>query len=61
MVGHDGKEHDYEMLLTQPKEVAGIRVPTKASIKQDGKAYVVIEVVELKREDKLDRKLFEKP
>jgi hypothetical protein len=60
-VGHDGKEHDYEMLLTQPKEMAGIRVPTRESIKQDGKAYIERELVALKREEKLDRKLFEKP
>jgi hypothetical protein len=60
-VGHDGKEHDYEMLLSQPKEMAGIRIPTKASVKQDGKPYAESEVVALQREEKLDRKVFEKP
>jgi hypothetical protein len=59
--GHDGKEHDYEVLLSQPKEMAGVRMPTRVSIKQDGKPYVDTELVELRREDKLERKLFEKP
>lgn len=60
-VGHDGKEHDYELLLSQPKEMAGIRIPTRATVKQDGKPYTESEVVALQREEKLDRKVFEKP
>jgi hypothetical protein len=58
---HDGKEHDYEMMTSAPKEMSGIRIPTKVSLKQDGKDYVEVELTEMKHVDKLDKKLFEKP
>jgi hypothetical protein len=53
--------HDYELLLSQFKEMAGVRIPTKAVIKLDRMPYAEIELVDLKREQKLDRKVFEKP
>jgi hypothetical protein len=56
-----GKEVNQETYFENHKDVDGLKMATKIMIKRDDKPYVEAEMSELKRADKLDAKLFEKP
>ena len=56
-----GKEVDQESTLSDYKEVAGIMLPTKVSIKRNGKLFVEAQIDDLKPMDKLGDDVFAKP
>jgi hypothetical protein len=54
----DGRE---EMVFTTYKDVDGIKLPTKVSVKLDGQPHYEYEVTEARVQDRLDEKMFAKP
>jgi outer membrane lipoprotein-sorting protein len=56
-----GKEVKQEVLVSNYKEVSGIRVPTKVVVNRDGKLYVEAQLEDIKPMEKLDDKVFSKP
>ncbi len=55
------KIFDYEELLSEYRQVDGIRFPHKVTVTRDGKPYAQHSLSDFKLLDKLDAKLFAKP
>ena len=53
-----GDEVDEETVMTDYKEVEGIKIPMKMAVKHDGKAFMTTEFTEPKLSAKLDAKVF---
>lgn len=56
-----GKEVTQETVMSEYKDVDGVKMQTKIQVNLDGKKYVEAEMTDLKTSDKLDDKLFAKP
>lgn len=56
-----GKENTEEVLFSNYKEVSGIKIATRFTVKTAGKTSAEAEMTDIKPTDKLDAKLFEKP
>jgi outer membrane lipoprotein-sorting protein len=56
-----GQEVEQEATYSDFKEVEGVKVPTKVSIKRDGKQFVEAENSDMKLAEKLDDSVFAKP
>jgi hypothetical protein len=57
----EGKLVDQVADYSGYKAVQGVQVPTKISIKQDGKLFVEAEMTDIKLHEKLDQKVFAQP
>jgi hypothetical protein len=55
------KEAKYEVIYSDPKELGGVKHPTKAVVNIDGKKFMELEIIELKPLDKVAPKEFAKP
>ena len=55
------KEAKYEVIYSDPKEMGGVKHPTKAVVHIDGQKFMELEITELKPLDKVDPKEFAKP
>jgi hypothetical protein len=60
-VQNGGGEFGEETFYSDFKEVGGVKIPHKMTIKRDGKQYVEGELTEFKPADKIDEKQFAKP
>ncbi len=56
-----GQEFNVESIYENYKNVDGLQVPFKITVKRDGKRYVETEVEKFKPAEKLDEKVFQKP
>jgi hypothetical protein len=56
-----GSDLEHEAIYSDYKEVSGVKVPMKVTVKRDGKRYVETKMVEVTLAEKLDPKSFEKP
>ncbi len=56
-----GQEVEQEASYSEFKEVAGVKIPMKVSIKRDGKQFVEAENSDIKLAEKLDDSVFAKP
>lgn len=57
----EGKDVSQAVYMSGYKNVKGVPMPMKLSIKQEGKQYVTAEFETVEFKDKLDAKLFKKP
>jgi hypothetical protein len=57
----DKAEVLHEFVFSEAKKIGGVQLFTKVAIHRDGKKLVEMELSTLKAEDKLDKKLFDKP
>lgn len=55
------KEVTFEVTYSDPKELGGVKHPSKAVVVADGKKFMELEVTELKPLDKINPKEFAKP
>jgi hypothetical protein len=56
-----GKESQEEILFGGYKDVSGIKVASKFTVKSNGKTAMEVEMTEIKPAEKLDPKLFDRP
>jgi outer membrane lipoprotein-sorting protein len=56
-----GQEVEQEATYSDYKDVSGVKIPTKVSIKRDGKQFVEAENSDVKLAEKLDDSVFAKP